>query len=291
MPASHLLVYVGAVVAERLLYIPSLGFCLLMPALAHLWVHDQLPLFDQLGQWVHDQLPRLERVHVWVGETVKGRLTWRRGGDGQEGETVEMSGREREEVKERLRWEEEGEGGEDTGEAEGEEEDEDTVEPNTTSPSTSTTGEAEEADKPGSGAGSGGEVDDADVGVGSRGDPEEKPTKPVVTRVLRLGRVSESPVRREGRVGRLIRQLSQRDDSPMDEARGEEVGGPGGEEAERERKGRRRRAAREDLVRRGAAFWLGLLGLRSVWYSFMWMNEETVFFNAFRTCPRSAKVG
>lgn len=42
LPASHLVFWVGAVVAERLLYIPSAGFCLLMAYFADRWAAGSL---------------------------------------------------------------------------------------------------------------------------------------------------------------------------------------------------------------------------------------------------------
>lgn len=41
-PASHVFVFVGAVVAERLLYLPSIGFCMLLAALGESWASGRL---------------------------------------------------------------------------------------------------------------------------------------------------------------------------------------------------------------------------------------------------------
>lgn len=72
LPACNLFFYVGFVVAERILYIPSLGFCLLITA-AILLTYQKLQYYN-LHQWINVAIIIL--VLLYTARTISRNDDW-----------------------------------------------------------------------------------------------------------------------------------------------------------------------------------------------------------------------
>ena len=273
-PASHVVVFVGAVVAERLLYLPSVGFCMLVAALGDMWVEGELTCTDMFGWlgWSPEVEKRLAALASEGLEWVRGpRRTGMAGASGWE---VQEQGQDEtkdewamlggapggvgpEESRGKGRpttvVEESGVSGKGEGVAKVEGSSPRVETPGTAASEQETEAESEAATAPA--------CNDTSAAVASEAPaPSDKDKQ----------RPSPESCQDSGRL------------SEVAECRGQALPAQESREA--------RAARRRRWWTRGLWVYILILGGRTAHHAQVWTVEEEVFKNAVRTCPRSAKV-